>query len=128
MHSDDPIQPQSPEVLDRDILQQLVDLDEGSLDLVREMYQLYQQDMPSRLEKLKKALQAQDLPEVANLAHAIKGAASTMGTPVVSGLAQILESGGHSGHYAMAPDQAFERLAVAYQEALQGLKDYLAKG
>jgi len=116
----------SREVLDPDTMQQLLDLDDGELGLIREMYELFRDDTPPRIVLLEEALRRDDRGQMGDTAHAVKGAASTMGAPKVRALAQALEAGSRSGDFSEAPDLLLAKLKEAFAEALAGLEVFIA--
>lgn len=115
----------SREVLDPETMQQLLDLDDGGLDLLREMCELFRNDTPPRIALLEDALRRDDREEMGDAAHAVKGAASTMGAPRVRAFAQALESGSRTGHFSEAPTELLAQLKVAFAEALVGLEAFI---
>jgi HPt (histidine-containing phosphotransfer) domain-containing protein len=60
-------------------------------------------------------------------AHAVKGAASTMGAPKVRAFAQALEAGSRSGDFAEAPADLLAKLKIAFAEALAALERFIAE-
>lgn len=116
----------SREVLDPDTMQQLLDLDDGGLGLLQEMYVLFRDDTPPRIALLEEAIREGDLPQMGETAHAVKGAASTMGAPKVRGFAQSLEAGARSGTFAETPAELLAKLKTAFVEAVAGLEAFIA--
>lgn len=116
----------SREVLDPDTMQQLLDLDDGGLGLIREMYELFRDDTPPRIALLEEAIRRDDREQIGDTAHAVKGAASTMGAPRVRAVAQALEAGGRTGKFPEAPAELVEKLKAAFAEALAGLEAFIA--
>ncbi len=116
-------------ILDPGTLKQLLDLDDGGLGLLTEMCQLFVEDMPPRMAAMEAALQAGNLGEMGDVAHAVKGAASTMGAPRVRALALALETLGRTGKGDEKPEALLERLQVEYDQAEAALKAFIvAKG
>ena len=113
------------EVLDPETMQQLLDLDDGGLDLLREMCELFRSDTPPRIALLEEALRRDDREEMGDAAHAVKGAASTMGAPRVRALAQALETGSRTGNFSEAPAELLAKLNTAFAEALQALEAFI---
>ncbi len=114
--------------LEEATLQQLLALDDGQTGLLLELFGLFQDDTPDRLDGLEKALAAGDAQATAELAHALKGAAGTIGATRLRGLAQELEKEGKSG--SVEPGQAARigALRAAYAEACAALGAFLAQG
>jgi len=113
------------EVLDPETMQQLLDLDDGGLDLLREMCELFRCDTPPRIALLEEALRRDDREEMGDAAHAVKGAASTMGAPRVRAFAQALEIGSRTGNFSEPPAQLLAKLNTAFTEALQALEAFI---
>jgi HPt (histidine-containing phosphotransfer) domain-containing protein len=110
-------------------MKQLLDLDDGGLGLLQEMCQLFVEDMPPRMAAMEAALQAGQLGEMGDVAHAVKGAASTMGAPRVRALALALETQGRTGKGDEPPAELLARLRVEYQRAEAALRAFIiAKG
>lgn len=115
----------SPEVLDPDTLQQLLDLDDGGLGLLREMFELFRDDTPPRIALLETAIGQGNLELMGDTAHAVKGAASTMGAPKVRLFAQALEAGGRQGKFPEPPAELLGKLKAAFTESLAELEAFL---
>lgn len=113
------------DVLDAAILAQLRELDDGALGLIQEMLQLFQEDTPGRLEALEAACAQGDGEHLAETAHAIKGAAGTMGASRVRALASALEAAGRNRPLPEALSGQIQELRDAYQEAVSALKQYV---
>jgi len=116
----------SREVLDPDTMAQLLDLDDGGLGLLQEMYELFRDDTPPRITLLEAAIREGDAVQMGDTAHAVKGAASTMGAPKVRALAQSLEAGARSGNFQEAPAELLVKLKAAFAEAVAGLEAFIA--
>jgi len=117
---------QSLEILDPEVMRQLLDLDDGELGLIKEMCVLFREDTPPRIAQLEEGICAKDGEKTGDMAHAVKGAASTMGAPRVRALAQMLETGGRTGNYAGDPREILEKLKTAFAEALTALEQFIA--
>ena len=124
------IPPSSSEgVLDPGTLQQLLDLDDGALGLIQEMCQLFMEDMPPRILAMEAAIKADQKEEMGDVAHAVKGAASTMGAPRVRAVALALETLGRVGKGDEPAEALLERLRVEYESAREALQAFIvAKG
>lgn len=72
-------------------LQQLLDLDEGKAELLREMAALFKTETPQRLEAIRKGIEARNASAIMEAAHALKGASGLMGAQVVFAMARDLE-------------------------------------
>jgi HPt (histidine-containing phosphotransfer) domain-containing protein len=120
-----PVDP-SAGILDLNVMDQLLDLDDGDLGLLKEMMGLYVEDTPGRIQAIEAALATQDLPDLADVAHALKGASGTMGVPKVRAVAAELEAGGRKGAFATDPHLLVEQLKEEYADALAALQAYVA--
>jgi len=119
--------PATTPVLDDQVMAQLLDLDDGETGLLTEMFELYQQDMPQRLDALDEATRRGNLVGIAETAHAIKGAASTMGIPRARALAACLEAAGRKSE--LTPEEmgrVVAQLREAYLESVEALSQFLA--
>ena len=64
-----------PDLLDLAVMEQLLSLDDGELGLLKEMVGLFKEDTPDRIQALEATLASGDLNDLADVAHAVKGAA-----------------------------------------------------
>jgi HPt (histidine-containing phosphotransfer) domain-containing protein len=112
-------------VLDSGTLKQLLDLDDGELGLIQEMCQLFIEDMPPRMLAMAAAIQAGQKEEMGDVAHAVKGAASTMGAPRVRAVALALETLGRTGKGDESAEILLERLKVEYVHARDALQAFI---
>ena len=118
--------PASDEILDLPTLQQLLDLDDGELGLIKEMLQLFLEDTPQRIDALDVAIQSGNSEELGDVAHAVKGAAATMGAPQVRALALALETAGRMGKTEVDPSVLVAKLREEFQKAVTGLEEFIA--
>lgn len=114
-------------VLDLGIMDQLLGLDDGELGLLEEMLALYQEDTPDRIVALAATLSSGEMSDMADVAHAIKGAASTMGAPKVRAIAAEMEAAGRLGKFEADPVQVLEQLKAAYAQSVVALEGFIAK-
>ena len=96
------------------------------MGLIQEMCQLFKEDMPPRLEAIEEAIKAGRSQEMGDLAHAVKGAASTMGVLKVRSLALALEVLGRTGQGDESPESLLARLRSEYERATEALKAFIA--
>lgn len=122
----DPFSSAQGEALDADTIQQLIDLDDGGLGLLQEMYEIFRDDTPSRIEALEAAVRADKREEMGDIAHAIKGASATIGATQVRALSLALETAGRKGSSEAEPAVLVSDLKQAFQRALKALGEYLA--
>lgn len=106
-------------ILDPQPLQDLLDIG-APASLIQELIALYQDDVPDRLGRLEKALEAEDLVAAAVEAHALKGALGSLGLQRFMDLMVSLEAQAKAGRLneTLAVARA---LPAAYAEALQSL-------
>jgi len=108
-------------------MEQLLSLDDGQLGLLEEMLVLFKEDTPGRIQALEQALLDGEMAEMADVAHAVKGSAGTMGVPRVRAIAAQLEAAGRIGTSSAPPAELVARLKVAYDEALVALDGFVAR-
>ena len=114
-------------ILDLSVMEQLLSLDDGELGLLEEMLVLYKEDTPDRIKAMDHTLASADLVDMADVAHAIKGAASTMGAPKVRSLAAELETAGRLGPKEVDLHLLLEQLKQAYLESVVALEAFLVQ-
>jgi len=114
------------EHLDLSVMDQLLDLDDGELGLLKEMFGLFKEDTPGRIHAIEVTLASGDLVDLADVAHSIKGAAGTMGVSRLRSIAAELEGGGRRGSFAIDPGLLVEQLKETYADALVALDGFIA--
>jgi HPt (histidine-containing phosphotransfer) domain-containing protein len=112
--------------LDLSVMDQLLDLDDGATGLLKEMCGLFRQDMPGRIQAIEVLLASGDRSDLADVAHAIKGAAGTMGAPRLRALAADLEGNARQGSFTVDPAERVARMKTAFAEALAALEAFIA--
>lgn len=115
-----------PSCLDAATLQQLLDLDDGQTGLLLELYGLFKEDTPVRLDGLRQSMASGDATSSAELAHAVKGAAGTLGASGMRALASDIEKAGKAGRVDDQTRQWLADLEAAYLETCAALDAYLA--
>ena len=100
------------ENLDLSVMDQLLNLDDGELGLLKEMLGLFKTDTPDRIRAIEATLASEELDDAADVAHAIKGAAGTMGAPRLR---------------AIAPGLLLEQLKETYADAVLALETFIAE-
>jgi two-component system aerobic respiration control sensor histidine kinase ArcB len=113
------------EILDPGTLKQLLDLDDGAIGLIQEMCQLFEEDMPPRLDAIGAAIKAGQDQEMGDLAHAVKGAAGTMGALKVRSLALAMETLGRTGKGSESAESLLARLKTEYTRAQEALQAFI---
>ena len=121
--------PQEPfgENLDLSVMDQLLNLDDGALGLLKEMLGLFKTDTPDRIRAIEATLASGDLADMADLAHAIKGAAGTMGAPRLRAIAAELEGAGRKGAFGIDSALLLEQLKETYADAVVALEGFIAQ-
>ena len=113
--------------LDMEVMEQLLELDDGGVGLLKEMAGLFREDTPERIQALEATLAAGNLAALADVAHAIKGAAGTMGITRLRAVAAELEGGGRKGTFSAEPGSLVEQLKRDYAEGLAALDGFIAQ-
>jgi two-component system sensor histidine kinase TorS len=117
----------SGENLDLSVMDQLLNLDDGELGLLKEMLDLFKADTPDRIRAIEATLASADLADMADVAHSIKGAAGTMGAPRLRAVAAELEGAGRKGSFAVDPALLLEQLKETYADAVVALEAFIAQ-
>ncbi len=123
----DPAEDPILEQLDMDTMEQLLNLDDGELGLLEEMLGLYKEDTPGRILAIEATLATGDMTEMADVAHAVKGSAGTMGAPRVRAVAAQLESAGRVGKSDQPPAELLVQLKQTYADSVQALETFVAR-
>ena len=113
--------------LDMDVMEQLLGLDDGEVGLLEEMLGLYKEDTPDRIQALEHTLGTGEMNDMADVAHAIKGSAGTMGAPKVRAVAAQLEAGGRTGKWEADGPYLLAQLKKTYEESVVALETFLAR-
>lgn len=100
----------APPSLDRSVLDSLRTLvGPGASDPAAELCAVFFEDMAMRLERIQRAMAGGDANEVANQAHAIKGAAGNFGARAAYELAKRLQVAAETGG---APEELADELSA----------------
>ena len=102
-------------------MDQLLNLDDGAVGLLKEMYGLFREDTPDRFKAMEAILATADLADLADLAHAIKGAAGTMGAPRLRAIGRGNGGSRPQGQLRRGAGLLLEQLKETYAEALEAL-------
>jgi HPt (histidine-containing phosphotransfer) domain-containing protein len=113
--------------LDMDVMEQLLSLDDGEVGLLEEMLGLYKEDTPGRIMAIEHTLARGEMTEMADVAHAVKGSAGTMGAPRVRAVAAQLESAGRTGKSELPPGDLLEQLKGLYADSVAALDAFVAQ-
>jgi HPt (histidine-containing phosphotransfer) domain-containing protein len=123
--NDAPLSSSVAGILEPSTLKQLLDLDDGELGLIQEMYQLFVEDMPPRILAMETAIKAGQSNEMGDVAHAVKGAAGTMGALRVRAVALALETLGRTGKGDETAESLLDRMKVEYDSARDALQAFI---
>lgn len=115
------------DVLDLTTLHNLVELDDGSFGLVKEMLGIFREDTPRRIQDILSAAGLKDPAALSRAAHALKGGAGTLGAKSYRSLAAELEALGRSGSTEAGSDLP-ARLESGFQETLAALEAFIREG
>ncbi len=107
--------PPPPEIWDR---QELLDRVGEDQALVDELLKIFRESLPQWLEQIQRALQAGEGKELAEAAHALKGASANISAREIFRLALDLEQLGRRGDLATAPE-VYQRLQEAVDRFLE---------
>lgn len=94
---------------------------EGQPDIVTEFIDVYLEDLPARMDRLRAAVTAAKVQEVRSAAHAIKGSAGSVGAVLVAALCAQLEENARAGTTDGA-DGLLGRVEVEVHRATAELK------
>lgn len=92
----------------------------GDVDLLKEVIELFLDDYPSTLEKIKSAVAASDASALEHSAHSLKGSVSTFGASRAFEAAFTLEKQGRSRDLTGATEGLFQ-----LEQALEALRPEL---
>ena len=92
-----------PPVLDPAVLESLRQLTPpGEPDVLKEVLQLFLDDVPARVERLRSAWQGGDAVAVQRAAHSLKGSAGNIGATDLLGVCRQLDDLGRAGDLSNA--------------------------
>ncbi len=115
----------APSPLDPRVLESLRQLNhEGEPDVLTEVLGLFLADGGARLEAIAGAVSAGDGPGLLRSAHALKGAAGTIGASALAAACRELEEMGAKGEFALA-DEALHVMRREYarvEQVIGGLR------
>jgi two-component system, sensor histidine kinase and response regulator len=112
--------------IDQSVLEGLRELqEEGEPDVLKELIELFLEDVPSQLEALREAEERDDAKSVERTAHTLKGSSGNMGATRMATLCAELEVVGGSGSLARAPE-LFEQLKAEFDRVRTVLRAELS--
>jgi HPt (histidine-containing phosphotransfer) domain-containing protein len=115
------------DLLDATTLRNLVELDDGSYGLLKEMIAIFRDDTPHRIQDILAAASQRDTEALSRSAHALKGGAGALGAKALRALAADLEATARDGS-ADAGEELARHLQAAFQAALTALEAYVQQG
>jgi two-component system, sensor histidine kinase and response regulator len=95
----------------------------GERSILVQTAQVFLDDLPRMMDRLRRAIGAGDLKEVADAAHALKGAAGLFSQGDAFSLARKIEQLGHDGS-AAGLDEAFPKLEAAAETLAADLRRF----
>jgi PAS domain S-box-containing protein len=113
------------EILDPRVLAELRELREPDMpDPLAELIDLFLKDAPSRLQKVRTAIEQNDANALCAAAHSLKGSASNLGARRMAEICMNLEKQGRAGSLTDAPDllRSVEEEFVKVEIALEAEK------
>ena len=90
---------------------------------LRELIELFIQDVPGRFAEIERALATQDAPLLTRAAHSIKGSCSNFGATDLQRLSQQMENQGKSAAFAEAT-AALPGLRAEFDLVAEALKQF----
>jgi CheY-like chemotaxis protein len=96
----------------------------GSMEVYREVLDLFCTDVDARLPILKNVPDAASLVKFATQAHALKSASGSIGAAEVSALAAKLEAAGKAGNIALV-EENLGSFASQLEELVKGIRNWL---
>jgi len=113
--------------LDRSVLARLLELQEvGEPDILKELIELFLNDVPPQLVALNEAGEAGDAHSVGRIAHTLKGSSGNMGATRMTAICSELEDVGASGDLSRAPE-LLERLEEEFGRIRMALEAKIAR-
>ena len=97
----------------------------GEPDVLKEVLQLFLEDVPGRIERLRAAWQAGNAVEVQRSAHSLKGSAGNIGASHLLAVCRQLDDRGKSGDLSNLPglvaslDAEYDRVAAEIQQLIK---------
>ncbi len=98
--------------------------DDGQPDVVTEFIDVFLEDLPTRIDRIRKAVGSKSPTEIKSSAHALKGSSASVGAVLVSGLCAQLEAIGRAGSNEGTQEllRAIEPEVLRAREELQKLR------
>ena len=105
----------SEELLDREYHRKNYH-DLGCSDVLLDVYRIYLESAPMKIEQLRSVLQTEDLPQIISLSHGLKGESGSVGGRFIMATAAEMEKAGRAGDL-----EAARRLLPELEKQLQSI-------
>ena len=115
------------DLLDLTTLRNLVELDDGSHGLLREMIAIFRDDTPRRIQDILAAVVHGNAEELSRAGHALKGGAGALGANAMRNLAGDLEVLGRNGSAQVDANLA-DQLEAIFRDSIIALEAYVQEG
>ena len=116
---------ETPGELDPRALDQLLEVIGGDRDALKELVQSFLDEGPDLVNRLRRAVEADDADALRRAAHTLKGSANDFGALTLARLCREIEAMGRASEVATAAGKVQEA-AQEYQKAETGLKSILS--
>jgi len=113
--------PNSPALLDENVLAELRAIDPSNPDFVPALIALYLEDAPQRIEVLRRAIASGDAEATWRAAHALKSACANIGATRLVSMCGAIETGARSGNGLNGPS-IFASLEVEFGGVVAALE------
>jgi HPt (histidine-containing phosphotransfer) domain-containing protein len=97
--------------------------EDGQPDVVTEFIDIFLDDLPARLTRLRQAVAAEDVKDIRSAAHALKGSSGSVGAAALSGMCGLLEANARAGS-AEGSDALLAAIEVEATRAIGELKKF----
>jgi two-component system sensor histidine kinase/response regulator len=98
----------------------------GKESLFNSIIHLFLEDMPSKVDELKKAINGENLKEITHVSHTIKGVAANISGEQLCEQAEIIEIAARDGDVVKAQNH-LSALCIAYEELSTKIVEYKSK-
>ena len=113
-------------VLDPEVIESLRELTPpGEPDVLKEVLQLFLDDVPTRIGRLRAAWQAADTAEVHRTAHSLKGSSGNIGATQLHDICRLLDEQGRAGDLSQM-QALVASLEVEYARVEAEIKQFIA--
>lgn len=99
---------------------------DGDQDLLLRLFELFMDNAPQKLAAIDQSITLADWQQLKNLAHALKGAAATVGAWQIQETAFALEQGAQEEDVYKIQAQ-HKQLVVLYAQTLEAMRTFIAQ-